>query len=277
MWFLFCGAVYGRVGSACGWWLACSAVSPDPWLPWCGFCRVLCCLAWLVAALALWFLLAWGSGLGVGVLAGMCVSWPRLLAECWALGPRRAGGCWWVGGCPLLADFPAVLVSWSPALSRVAGLGAGLRVAAGGWLSCVLVRCWVVVLVEGLSNGVVRPGVVLWRVVVWWLLVMSGPVAGGRSVCVRFAAVVALVPLVWCVGFWPVLVCSGVGVRVAVRRVPSAQSRSRALAAAVARWWRWWGVGAAADTKGWCWSTGRCSRCVGLLLALWSVWRAACG
>ena len=30
-----CGAVYDRVGDACGWWRACSAVpfpaSPDPW------------------------------------------------------------------------------------------------------------------------------------------------------------------------------------------------------------------------------------------------------
>ena len=50
VWFLFHEAVYSRLGGACGWWRARSAVSCDPSSPWCGGWRALCWLAWTVAA-----------------------------------------------------------------------------------------------------------------------------------------------------------------------------------------------------------------------------------
>ena len=83
------------------------------------------------------------------MLGGLCVSLPWLLGVCRTLGPRRAGACSWVGsgvlwGCPVVVRLPAVLVSPLVGLWWVAGLSGGLRFAAGGWLSCVLVRrLWV--------------------------------------------------------------------------------------------------------------------------------------
>ena len=45
VWLRCCGAVYDRVGDACGWWRARSAVpfpvTSDPW-------GVVCCACWLV-------------------------------------------------------------------------------------------------------------------------------------------------------------------------------------------------------------------------------------
>ena len=57
MWLRCCGAVYDRVGDACGWWCARSAVpfpgSPDPWgVVVMLVVRVVWVLEWMIKPLA---------------------------------------------------------------------------------------------------------------------------------------------------------------------------------------------------------------------------------
>ena len=57
MWLRCCGAVYDRVGDACGWWRAHSAVlfpaSPDPWgVVVMLVVRVVWELEWMIVSLA---------------------------------------------------------------------------------------------------------------------------------------------------------------------------------------------------------------------------------
>ena len=106
----------------------------------------------------------------------------------------------------MLVSFPAVLVSWLLGLRWVAGQVGGLRLAAGGWLSCVFIRCWVMAFVGGLWCGVVALGGAGLRVVVWCLSVVWGPVSAGRLLCVRCAAMAAIVPWLRIVELCPVLV-----------------------------------------------------------------------